>query len=153
MRNSNTKNGWPLASHMSKRWFLGVPKSSGYWRQPPTCQMKDRYAQQHEHDSNTCSTIAVIGLSIFKYINIKDHACKTMSPKSLQFMSLSQFWHRGHSLWCILVGNPKSGPMHEKGIGSCIPYSTEFSCFSTPNGQIPFPCMYSTYIHVQSNIL
>lgn len=118
-----------------------------------TCQMKDLYAQQHEHDSNTCSTITVIGLSCSVYINRKqDHACKTMSPKSLQFMNLPQFWHRGHSLWCILVGNSKSGPMHEKGIRSCIPYSTECSCFSTPFPQIPFPCMYSTYIHVQSNI-
>lgn len=126
--------------------------SKKLWILKATCRMKDLYvyAQQHEHDSNTCSTITVIGLSCSIYIN---HACKTMSPKSLQFMNLPQIWHRGHSLWCILVGNSKSGPMHEKGIRSCIPYSTECSCFSTPFPQIPSPCMYSTYIHVHSNIL
>lgn len=149
----NHKLGGNLSSHVSKRWFLGVPKSYGYWRQPPAWENLSNegpirtFTHNNMNISNTCSTITVIGLSCSVYINKKqDNACKTMSPKSLQFMIVSQFWHGGQSLWYIMVDNSKSGPMHEKGIRSCIPYSTECSCFSTPFPQIPFPCMYSTYI-------
>ena len=67
-----------------------------------TCRMKDLYVHLRTTTwtllTHVRLTITVIGLICSVYIKYQDNACKTMSPKSIHSMSLSQFWHGGHSL-------------------------------------------------------